>query len=70
MKFRRQLKGVRKKRKKNNEKFLEFYCHMIYRYIGRYLLQNKKFKFFFDKNIYNIRYEGILKKANLKLMPN
>jgi archaellum biogenesis protein FlaJ (TadC family) len=63
-------KKITKKIKKNNEKFLEFYCHMIYKYIGRYLLQNNKFKFFFDKNIYNIRYEGILKKANLKLMPN
>lgn len=48
---------------------LTFYCHTIYRYIGRSMLGNKKFKSFFFKSIYNNKYENILKKANLKLMP-
>ena len=54
---------------KMQEKSLERYCHNVYKYFGRKLLENKKFRKFFDQNIYNSRYEGILKKANLKLMP-
>lgn len=45
------------------------YCHFIYRFVGRKLLRNEKFKKFFDQSIYNQRYESILKKANLKLLP-
>ncbi len=43
--------------------------HVIYKYLGRRLLQNKKFKSFFKENIYNKKYENILKKANLKILP-
>jgi archaellum biogenesis protein FlaJ (TadC family) len=57
------------KKEKSEEKFLEKYCHNLYKYIGRPLLEKKKFKNFFETNIYNSRYEGILKKANLKLIP-
>lgn len=49
--------------------FLELYCHFIYRNYGRVLLTNKKFRNFFEKNIYNVKYEEIIKKSNLKLMP-
>lgn len=48
---------------------LSEYCHFVYAYLGRFLLSNKKFKKFFKKNIYNEKYEAILKKANLKLIP-
>lgn len=43
--------------------------HFIYKIIGRKLLLNKKFKSFFMKKIYNIKYEDILKKANMKVLP-
>lgn len=70
-------KLVKKKKKGNKdnsetlvkETAMEIYCHNIYKYVGRPLLTRRDFKVFFNKNIYNIRYEGILKKANLKLIP-
>lgn len=49
---------------------LTLYCHFIYKYLGRSLLQKKNFKSFFKKSIYNKKYEQILKQANLKLMPD
>lgn len=52
------------------ENFLEFYCHTIYKFFGRIMFANKKFKFFFFKHFYNKRYEGILKKANLRIIPD
>jgi len=52
-----------------SENGISIYCHIIYKYIGRLLLRNKSFKKFFNKNIYNDKYESILKKANLKLIP-
>ena len=55
--------------KEFSENPLTFYCHTLYRYVGRNLLGRKKFNNFFKSNIYNKRYENILKKANLKLMP-
>lgn len=48
---------------------LSIYCHFIYKYFGKPLLKKKKFKKFFAKNIYNYKYESILKKSNLKLIP-
>lgn len=51
------------------ETFVEVLCHNVYKFIGRKLMYKKKFKDFFYGNIYNHRYEGILKKANLKLIP-
>lgn len=51
------------------ENFMEIYCHNFYRFFGRRLFFNKKFKNFFYTSIYNNKYEGILKQANLKLMP-
>ena len=33
------------------------------------MLKRKKFKKFFQKNVYNARYENILKEANLKILP-
>jgi archaellum biogenesis protein FlaJ (TadC family) len=60
---------------KKEKEFLESHTglalvvHIIFRYIGRPLLQNRKFKTFFQKNIYNVRYEKILKEANLKILP-
>lgn len=50
--------------------FLVIYCHFLYNLIGKKLLSNKKFKLFFENNIYNKKYEGILKKANMKLIPD
>ncbi len=44
-------------------------CHFIYRKFGRWLLERKNFREFFYRNIYNRRYETILKEANLKLLP-
>lgn len=55
----------------NEEKnLLVSYCHFIYNLIGRKLLKNKKFKSFYNKSIYNSKYESILKKANMKLIPD
>lgn len=45
------------------------YIHLVYKFLGRNLLNNKKFKTFFYKNVYNKKYEIILKKANLKILP-
>ena len=66
---------MEKKKNKNElkesekEAFLSVYVHTLYRYVGRQLLANKKFKKFFNKSVYNKKYEEILKKANLKLLP-
>jgi archaellum biogenesis protein FlaJ (TadC family) len=58
---------------KINEEFsdngISIYCHFLYKFFGRSLLELKKFRFFFDKNIYNAKYESFLKKANLKIIP-
>lgn len=48
---------------------LIFFIHFIYKFLGRRLLLNKRFKIFFYKNIYNSKYEEILMKANLKILP-
>ncbi len=64
---------MKSKKKKASEEFSEdpltIYCHLVYKYIGRFLLEKKGFKKFFNKSIYNKKYEKILKQANLKLMP-
>ena len=49
--------------------FLAVIVHQIYRLFGRRLIKNKKFKKFFQKNIYNNRYEKLLQEANMKVMP-
>lgn len=49
--------------------FLPFFIHFIYKFIGRKLLSNKRFKTFFYKNVYNQKYEVILKRANLRILP-
>jgi archaellum biogenesis protein FlaJ (TadC family) len=48
---------------------ISLYCHFLYKFFGRPLLQVKRFRKFFDKNIYNAKYESFLKKANLKIIP-
>lgn len=53
----------------SSENPVTFYCHFVYKFLGRRLLLMPNFKEFFDKSIYNERYESILKKANLKLLP-
>ena len=45
------------------------YCHYLYKYFGRNLVQHPRFKKFFKNKIYNSKYENILKQANLRLMP-
>lgn len=61
------------KKKENLPQFTEnpftLYCHYVYRFLGRSLLERKKFREFFYSSIYNKRYEEILKKANLKILP-
>ena len=52
-----------------SDNFLTIYCHFIYKYLGRKMLSNVKFKRFFSTNVYNKRYEAILKKANLSILP-
>ncbi len=52
-----------------DENLLELFCHNTYKFVGRKFLENQNFKIFFNTKIYNKKYEGILKKANLKLMP-
>ncbi|MDA3856500.1 MAG: type II secretion system F family protein [Candidatus Woesearchaeota archaeon] len=52
-----------------NESFIEFYVHFLYRNFGRFFFSKKNFKDFFYRNFYNIRYEGVLRKANLRLIP-
>ncbi len=54
---------------KQSEDTLGFMAHLIYRYVGRPLLRRKNFRDFFQKNIYNERYERILKESNLKILP-
>lgn len=48
---------------------LTSYCHFVYKYFGRDLLKKKSFRKVFDKNIYNKRYETILRRANMRLLP-
>lgn len=52
-----------------NETFFVIMIHLMYKYIGRKLLQNKKIKLFFYNKLYNKKYETILQKANLKVLP-
>jgi archaellum biogenesis protein FlaJ (TadC family) len=52
-----------------NENFLSIYSHFVYTLIGRKLLTRKKFRKTFYSSIYNKKYEEVLKKANLKIMP-
>ena len=52
-----------------SDNILTIYCHFLYITLGKFLLQKKNFKEFFKKSIYNRKYEEILKKANLKLVP-
>lgn len=52
-----------------SENPLTIYCHLMYKFVGRNLLARKGFRSFFNKSIYNKKYENILKKANLRLMP-
>ena len=49
--------------------FLVTYIHFIYKAIGKKLLKNKRFNDFFKKKIYNKKYELILKKSNLRILP-
>ena len=53
----------------DSDNFITIYCHFIYKFIGRKLIKRPKFSKFFYESIYNKKYEGILKKANLKLLP-
>jgi len=52
-----------------NNNFFILLLHFLYKLIGRKILLNKKFSKFFYKNIYNKHYEIILRKANIKLLP-
>ena len=54
---------------KQGEDTVGYVAHLLYRYFGRPLLRRKNFKDFFDKNIYNERYERILRESNLKILP-
>lgn len=63
------MKNKKINKSKSSENFIEKYCHFVYKNFGRKLLDNKKFKSFFKNKIYNKRYDNILKKANLKLIP-
>jgi len=55
--------------KQQQEEFIEILCHFLYKYIGRNLLRKKKFKKFFYESIYIDKYESILKKANMRIIP-
>ncbi len=55
---------------KNKESPVSVYAHYVYRYFGRKLLLKPKFKTFFKNNIYNKKYESILKQANMKILPD
>ncbi len=65
--------NIMEKKKSNSgafsDNFMTMYCHFIYRFFGRKALARKGFRAFFDKSIYNQKYENILKKANMKLIP-
>ena len=50
--------------------YLVVYCHFVYNLIGKKILVNKKFKDFYEDNLYNKKYESVLKKANMKLIPD
>lgn len=52
-----------------NDNYFVYLLHILYKYFGRKFLMNKKFSTFFYKSIYNKKYDTILKKANLKLLP-
>jgi hypothetical protein len=58
-----------KKLPKEDEDNIVKYSHFMYKYVGRYLLERKKFADFFWKNVYNKKYESFLKQANMKLLP-
>jgi archaellum biogenesis protein FlaJ (TadC family) len=49
--------------------FLAVLVHQIYRLFGRSLIKNPKFKSFFQKKIYNNRYEKLLQEANMRVLP-
>lgn len=53
----------------DNPDFVSSYVHFLYKYVGRNLVKKEKFKNFFEKKVYNKKYESILRKANLKIMP-
>jgi archaellum biogenesis protein FlaJ (TadC family) len=53
-----------------NPRLLTRYVNFLYTFLGRPLLKNSKsFRRFFHDNLYTVKYEQILKQANLKLMP-
>lgn len=68
--FKSKPKKIKSKNDIKAENFLEAYAHFMYKYFGRDLISKPKFNDFFYKNFYNRKYEGILKKANLKLIPD
>ena len=59
------------KKEKNivKEEGMEIISHFLYKHIGRKVLAKPKFKKFFYDKVYVEKYESILKKANLKLIP-
>lgn len=75
MKFKNNLtrKGAGEKKVKDSfhqdEDMLSIIVHYLYKFFGRNLLRKPKFRSFFDKSIYNQRYEKILQEANLKIIP-
>jgi hypothetical protein len=60
-----------KKRKANYSynNFFTIYIHFVYVLIKKKLLSNPDFKSFFYDKVYNVKYENIIKKSNLKLLP-
>ena len=48
---------------------LSKYASFVYRVLGRKLLQNDNFRKFFYKKIYQEKYETVLLKANMRVMP-
>ncbi len=52
-----------------NENSITNFFHFIYKIFGKKLLQKKGFRKFFYEQIYNKKYEAILKKANFRLIP-
>jgi len=64
-----QIKMIKTEYNQFSDNILTIYCHNIYKIFGRRLLSKKNFKIFFYQRVYNKKYELILKKANLKLIP-